>query len=105
MTKAEISYLLKNGFSLSEILALEAGDQLPPAEEAPAEPPAEEQPAGEAEEEKAPDAEAPDPALALAAEVKSLQATVKQLQAAALASLRQPGSDAQMTIEDIVAAM
>ncbi len=105
MTKPESTYLLQNGFSLSEILALEAGDHPQPAEEKPAEPPAE-QPAGEAEEEaEEAHAETPDPALALAEEVRTLRDTVKQLQAAALASLRQPGGDPEMTIEDIVAAM
>ena len=105
MTKTEIQYLLKNGFSLAEILALEAGDQPEPAEETPAAPPAED-PAGEAEApEAAPDAETPAPAPGLAEEVKALRAVVEKLQSAALNALRQPGGESEKSLEDIVAEM
>lgn len=105
MTKTEIQYLLKNGFSLAEILALEAGDQPEPAEETPAAPPAED-PAGEAKAPEAePDTETPPAAPGLAEEVKALRAVVEKLQSAALNALRQPGGESEKSLEDIVAEM
>lgn len=104
MTKPEISYLLKNGFTLSEILALEAGDQPQPAEN-PAQPPAE-QPAPETP--PAPDPEPdpepgtnPDPS---AEKIAALEAQIEKLQAQILRTgTNQPGGKDE-TLEDLVAA-
>lgn len=104
MTKEEIKFLMTKGFSLAEVLEIEAGKPAEPEPEAP-EPdgaPAEEPAEGEdPEETPVPAAPAPE----LAAEIAALRQTVKDLQAAALAGLRQPAPDPEKSLEDIVAAM
>lgn len=108
MTKAEIQYLMKSGFTLDEIRELDREPENAPQpsqelQEAPEEAKAEETPAEETEApESAPAASHED---ILAAEVAKLRETVKQLQAAALGALTQPGTGAGETIEDIVAKM
>ena len=121
MTKAEVTYLMKAGFTLGEIIELdqERGNAAPvkqpeaaPAGADPAgtpEPgtPASPETAAGSSENPSPGKaqENPAPALdaAVAAELAQLRQTVKELQAAALSSLRQPGTK-EMTVEDIVAA-
>ncbi len=113
MTKAEVTYLMRAGFTLAEIIALEQEPKNAPAQpEQPA--PAAAQPAQDAQ--GAPEAEqtqkdpaadakpAQDAGAALAEEVRLLRETVKDLQAAALKSARQPGGSEE-TIEDIIAKM
>lgn len=108
MTKAEVSYLMKAGFTLGEIIELdqERGNAEPvkQPEAAPAVAPA-----------ATPEPEAPAPVSpenaptpqedALAKQVERLTATVEKLQAAALANLSQPGGNKKESMEDIVAAM
>lgn len=121
MTKAEVTYLMKAGFTLGEIIELdqERGNAAPvtqpeaaPAGADPAgtpEPETSASPETAAESVKKPSPgkaqENPAPALdaAVAAELAQLRQTVKELQAAALSSLRQPNTK-EMTVEDIVAA-
>ena len=121
MTKAEVTYLMKAGFTLGEIIEIdqERGNAAPvkqpeaaPAGADPAgtpEPETSASPETAAETGKNPSPgkaqENPAPALdaAVAAELAQLRQTVKELQAAALSSLRQPGTK-EMTVEDIVAA-
>ena len=107
MTKAEVSYLMKAGFTLGEIIELdqERGNAEPvnQPEAAPASTPA-----------ATPEPEAPAPESpenvptpqedALAKRVEKLTTTVEKLQAAALANLSQPGGKKE-SMEDIVAAM
>lgn len=109
MTKAEVSYLMKAGFSLGEIIELdqERGNAEPvkQPEAAPAEAPAA-TPEPEAPAPVSPENAAPSPQEdALAKQVEKLTATVEKLQAAALANLSQPGGNKKESMEDIVAAM
>lgn len=116
MTKAEVTYLMGAGFSLAEIIALEQEpknapaqpDQPAPAAAQPAQPAQDAQGAPEANQtQKDPAADAKpaqDAGAALAEEVRLLRETVKDLQAAALKSARQPGGSEE-TIEDIIAKM
>jgi hypothetical protein len=108
MTKAEVSYLMKAGFTLGEIIELdqERGNAEPvkQPEAAPAEAPAA-TPEPEAPAPVSPENAAPSPQEdALAKQVEKLTATVEKLQAAALANLSQPGGRKE-SMEDIVAAM
>ena len=107
MTKAEVSYLMKAGFTLGEIIELDqergSAEPVKQPEAAPASAPA-----------ATPEPEAPAPESpenvptpqedALAKQVEKLTATVEKLQAAALANLSQPGGKKESR-EDIVAAM
>lgn len=123
MTKAEVTYLMKAGFTLGEIIELdqERGNAAPVKQ--PEAAPAGADPAGTPEPETSASPETaaesiknPSPGkaqenqgkaaaldAAVAAELAQLRQTVKELQAAALSSLRQPGTK-EMTVEDIVAA-
>lgn len=109
MTKAEVSYLMKAGFTLGEIIELDqergSAEPVKQPEAAPASAPA-----------ATPEPEAPAPVSPendpvqpsneekLAQQVEKLTATVEKLQAAALANLSQPGGRKE-SMEDIVAAM
>lgn len=107
MTKAEVSYLMKAGFTLGEIIELDqergSAEPVKQPEAAPASAPA------DTPEPEAPAPESPENVPtpqedALAKQVEKLTATVEKLQAAALANLSQPGGKKE-SMEDIVAAM
>lgn len=107
MTKAEVSYLMKAGFTLGEIIELdqERGNAEPvkQPEAAPASAPAA-TPEPEAPVSPENDPVQPSNEEKLAQQVEKLTATVEKLQAAALANLSQPGGRKE-SMEDIVAAM
>lgn len=118
MTKPEISYLLKNGFTLSEILALEAGEQPKPADN-PADPPAEKpapekKPSGSDSETPETASKTPDQTVSMskpdtvkdpsAEKIAALEAQIEKLQAQLLRTgTNQPGGKEE-SIEDLVAA-
>lgn len=99
MTKEELKYLFTKGFTLSEIMGIEAGETPEPAPE-PADPaPAPADPAPEPETPAEPEAApAADPE-----EIASLKAQIERLQAQVLAKATTQPDGKKATIEDLVA--